>query len=62
MTAESLTSYESTDNVRELRIVKTSPELSARAVPPVVEWGPAHLRDEEQPLPMADHTPLTFED
>lgn len=48
MTAESFPSYESNDNVRELRVVKARRELSARAVPPVLEWGPAKLRASEQ--------------
>lgn len=31
------------DNVRELRVVKAPQELSSRAVPPVLEWGPSEL-------------------
>lgn len=47
MTAESISSYESNDNVRDLRVIKVSEGLSERAmrvIPPVVYWGPNERR------------------
>jgi len=46
MTAESISSIESNDNVRNLQIVKAAKELPSRAIPPVLEWGPEHNRSD----------------
>jgi hypothetical protein len=46
MTAESISSIESNDNVRKLQIVKATEELPSRAIPPVLEWGPEHNRSD----------------
>lgn len=58
MTAESISSFESNDNVRKLQIVKASNELSSRAVPPVLEWGPSELEDTKP----SSSKPLSYSD
>ncbi len=47
MTAESFSpAHEESKEVVKLSIVETGEELAARAVPKVVEWGPAHHRED----------------
>lgn len=64
MTAESLSSHESTSKP-ELRLVKINEEFARRStasvvIPPVLEWGPAKNRLDDE-IQQVDN-PESFED